>query len=110
MSVWEKVRQNLDPAFSYVVFEKAGRKENADEFQLILAILSRLTRPVRDWKLVCDAEAERLFLVVRLAPGPADDIVQELVQLGLPKNTTFYAYASQTQDEGRTGRAPRDTQ
>lgn len=93
-STFEKIREGLDPAYSYVVFEKtAGSREDA-ELREVVRTLKRLKLSVRRTRIFHDDATGKLLLMVRFDPGRADEIMQEIVSIGLPEDVTFYAYGS----------------
>ena len=86
---------DLDPAHSYVIFEESAGESGDSDFREILEALAHLALDIRESKAVRDAGGERLLLVLKFDPLPADQIMQEFLALDLPEGVTFYAYGSQ---------------
>lgn len=97
-SGFEKIRQELDPAYSYMVFEKIAGSGEDPEFCRVIDILMRLDLNIHEKKLFPDSTGEKWVLVVKLDSGRADKIMQEFLSLGLPEDITFYAYGSHVSD------------
>ena len=93
----EAVKRKLDPAFSYMIFEKAGGES---EFQQVVDILLKLDLIIHEMKFFLDEAKGKLLLVVKFDPGPTDKIMQEFLSVGLPEDLTFYAYGSHFADQG----------
>jgi hypothetical protein len=95
---FEKIKRQLDPAYSYMIFEKAGESGEKAEFQRIFDILMRLDLSIRESKCFRDEAKGILLLMVRFDPGQTNRIVQEFLNIGLPEGITFYAYRSPLAD------------
>ena len=93
-STFETIRRKLDPAYSYMIFEKHAGASDESEFQHVADVLRRLELCVQSVEYLLDDAEEKLLLVVRFAPGRADEILFELMKEGLPKDVTLYAYGS----------------
>jgi hypothetical protein len=94
VSMFEQIKAELDPAFSYMVFEKTTEAREQSAFREVFAVLERMGHGVLEYKLHSDDARGRLLLVVKFGPGRTDSIMQEFLNEGLPKDITFYAYGS----------------
>ena len=92
--VFGKIKQTLDPAYSYLVFEKATDSTNKDGFYEIFDAISRLELGILDWKIHHDKTKRIALLVVKVDPGRTDKILEEFVNVGLPKDIIFYSFGS----------------
>jgi len=90
----EKIKQGLDPAFSYMIFERLTTANAETAFREVFEALSRMDFGFYERQVLRDEAGGRLLLVVRFGPGRIDDTMQELLNIGLPKDITFYAYGS----------------
>lgn len=92
---FEEIKQELDRACSYMIFETRAGITEESEFSAVLEALPRLQVRIRGWKVYRDRAAERVLLVVKIDPERTDRVMQELLSLGLPEPITCYAYGSQ---------------
>jgi len=97
-SSFERIREGLDPACSYVIFEKSAGSGKDPEFSEVVRILEKLGLSVHQTRAFRDEAREKLLLVVKFDLGRVDEIVQEIVSVGLPDEVTFYAYGSRLAD------------
>lgn len=93
-STFEAITQRLDPAYSYIIFEKKTGANDESEFRQVADILRKLDLCVHSMEYLPDDAGEKLLLVVRFDPGRADEILQEFMKEGLPKDLILYAYGS----------------
>jgi hypothetical protein len=91
---FEKIRQGLDPAHSYMVFEKATEDIAESAFKEVFQALSRMDFGFYERQVLRDETRGRLLLIVKFGPGRIDSIMQEFLNIGLPEDITFYAYGS----------------
>ena len=89
----EKIKQGLDPAFSYVIFEKDGRSEKNTWIELYAA-LGGLNLPVLELKTFEDQSRGKMLLVARFEAGRTDALMEEMIGARLPKDVVFYVYGS----------------
>lgn len=94
----EKIKRRLDPAYSYMIFEKSAGSSEKTHFKQVVDILIRLDASVHERELFQDEARGTLLLVVKFDPGPTDKIMQEFLSVGLPEDITFYAYGSHLAD------------
>lgn len=92
--VFGKIKRTLDPAYSYVIFEKATGSTDEDEFQEIFDAISRLQLEILDWKIHHDKVERIALLVVKVNSGRTDKILEEFLNIGTPSDITFYSYGS----------------
>lgn len=93
-SSFEEIKKSLDLACSYMIFEKDAGSMERGEFQEIMVVLSRLKKWTLEQEIHCDEARGRLLLVVKLEPNQTDKIIQEFLNIRLPKDITFYVYGS----------------
>jgi hypothetical protein len=91
---FEKIKRHLDPAYSYMIFEKPSESGKEGEFQQVIDAILQLDRSIHDWQYFRDEARGTSLLVVRFDPGRTDQIVHEFLNVGLPEGITFYAYGS----------------
>jgi len=92
--VFEKIKRSLDPAFSYLIFEKTLSSEDNDVFQNIIDGIIHLNLRIFDSKIHHDKNLELSLLVLRIDPNRADNIMQDVINIGIPNNVIFYSYGS----------------
>ena len=92
--VFEKIKRTLDPAYSYVIFEKSEGSPDEGEFQEVFDIISRLKLGIFEWKIHHDKTRGVAILVVKIDPGRTDKILEEFINMGIPKDITFYSFGS----------------
>lgn len=92
--VFENIKQTLDPAYSYLIFEKAVTSYGEDEFSEIFNALSKLNLENFEWKIHHDKVKEVALLVVKVDPDRPDKILEKFLGMGIPKDITFYSYGS----------------
>jgi hypothetical protein len=99
-SNFEEIKRGLDPSYSYLVFEKAIGSRDEVEFPEVTQLLTRLKKRVLGREIHRDQVRGLLLLVVKLEPEPADNTVQEFLEIGLPKEITFYYYGNRIKHTG----------
>jgi len=92
--VFEKIKRSLDPAYSYVIFEKSGGSGDKNEFQKVFDAISRLNLGILEWKIHHDKTRGVALLVVKIDPGRTDKILEEFINIGIPKEFTFYSFGN----------------
>jgi hypothetical protein len=91
-STFQTITQRLDPRYSYVIFEKTSGEGRESDFQQVLEIVERLNLSIRARDFLRDEERGGVLLVVCLDSGRADEILQELMRGGWPKDVFPYVY------------------
>jgi hypothetical protein len=94
----EKIKQGLDPAHRYMIFERAAEAGAEAAFKEVFEALVRMDLGFYERQVLRDEARGRMLLVIKFAPGRIDNIMQEFVNIGLPEDITFYAYGSHTSD------------
>lgn len=92
--VLEEIKRSLDPAYSYMIFEKDSSPMDNEVFQDILDGISHLNLGMFESNIHLDKKLGRSLLVVRVDPNRTDKILQTLINIGMPNNVTFYSYGS----------------
>ncbi len=92
-ATFEKIKQGLDPAFSYVIFEKDGPLEKNAWIELY-ASLGGLNLPILELKPFEDPGRGKMLLVARFEAGRTDTIIEEILGARLPKDVVLYVYGS----------------
>lgn len=92
-STFEKIKQDFDPAFSYIIFERTGPAGKTLLLE-IFETLNRLDTPILDMKTFYDVSRGKMLLVAKFEAGRADGIMEEIIGAGLPKDVIFYGYGS----------------
>jgi hypothetical protein len=91
---FEEIKRQLDPAYSYMIFEKFSESGDQAEFQQIFDNLRQLDLTIHEWGCFRDEAEKILRLMVRFDPGQTSQIMQDVLNLGLPDGITFYACRS----------------
>ena len=89
---FDEIRQNFDPAYSYLLFEKTSDPEDSAGFDKINTFLSRYRKGIHKQSLFYDKGGKKLVLVVKLAPKQKENVIKGLLSLSLSKDITFYTY------------------
>jgi len=89
----EKIKQGLDPAFSYVVFERDGLAEKNAWIELY-ASLGGLNLPILELKTFDDPGRGKMLLVARFEAGRADTIMDKIICARLPRDMVSYVYGN----------------
>ena len=90
----EAIKRGLDPAYSYMIFERLTEAGAERAFKDVLDALVRMDFGFYERQVLRDEARGRLLLVVKFGPGRIDNIMQEFLNIGLPEDITFYAYGS----------------
>jgi hypothetical protein len=89
---FDEIKENLDPAFSYLIFEKAGDEENDNDFEEIVSILASFKKSIINHDVYRDSSGRRGLLVIQLRPRQKNMLASEIVKIRLPKNIITYIY------------------
>lgn len=87
-----EIKENLDPSFSYLVFEKADNKGREYDFEKIVAMLSPFKKMIGKLDIYHDRSGSRCLLAVQLRPRKKNKIVPQIMNMKLPKDIIFYIY------------------
>jgi len=91
---FEEVKQNLDPASSYLVFERAKVRREGQEFSEIVEVLSGFKHRKLEWHICLDALMKKALLVVKVESGQEEAIMEEILDTGLRKDLLYSIYRS----------------
>ena len=91
---FEEIRKRLDPSYSYIIFEKQPDSGGCDEFWEIIPFLERLKKEDLVQEVHFDRESKKCFLVVKTGPEETDRIIQEFLDLKMPKHILCFIYDS----------------
>jgi hypothetical protein len=97
---FDEIKQNLDPSFSYLIFEKAVERENEDDFEEIVSILASFKKSIMNHDVYRDSSGRRRLLVVQLRPRQKNELVSEIVKIKLPKDIITYIYGRSPRQQG----------
>ena len=92
--VFEKIKRSLDPAYSYLIFEKGFLFGDNDVFQGIIDGIRQLDLEIFDSKIHHDKNLGLSLLVVKIDPRRADNIMQDVLNIGIPDDMNFFSYGS----------------
>jgi hypothetical protein len=87
-----EIKQNLDPSFHYIIFEKTVKPADGTDFSEISAFIRHYQKAVIEQEVHRDETGKHLLLVVKLNADELDEISQEIVNLTFPENITVYVY------------------
>ena len=90
----ERIKQEFDPAYNYVVFERVAGPAGEKSFRDVLEILRRLGLEGHERKVCHDDANGRTLLVIRFDPGPTDRVMVDLFNARLPQDVLFFVYGS----------------
>jgi hypothetical protein len=89
------VKKNLDPHFSYLVFERDAKAAADDSLPSAMQSLLKLEEGRAEWQMCTDdGRPDRVLMVVKVAPKAAQALMQELLEFGIPEGVTYYLYNS----------------
>ena len=93
-AVFEKIKRSLDPAYSYLIFEKTFLFADNDVFQDIIDGIRQLDLEIFDSKIHHDKTLGLSLLVVKIDPNRADHIMQDVLKIRIPDDMNFFSYGS----------------
>jgi len=93
-----QIKKNLEPNYSYIVFEKTLVPGESADTQKILSLLTRFKKNFVSHEDYCDETGRHLFVVVKLAPIELEYISQELISISNPEDFSFIIYNSRPKD------------
>lgn len=91
-STFAEIKQGLDPACTYMIFEKPERTKKSIALREILSTFSLLKKEIFEHEFYHDEVGGKYYLVVKLDTDETDSIKQELLNSRLPKEIAFYVY------------------
>jgi len=92
------IKNMLNPAFSYVIFEKDGLAEK-NAWIGLYAALGGLNLPILDVLTFEDTSRGKMLLVAMFEAGRADTIMEEIIRARLPRDMVSYVYGTSVQDQ-----------
>jgi hypothetical protein len=92
--IFKNIKRSLDPAYSYLLFESSFSSEDNEVFQIIIDNISNLNLGKFESKIHHDKILGLSLLVVRIDPDRADNIMQDILNIGIPDEITFYSYGT----------------
>jgi hypothetical protein len=87
-----EIKQNLDPSFHYIIFEKTVNPGDGTDFSEVSTFITRYQEFVIEQEVHRDPTGKHLLLVVKLNTEELDEISQEIVNLTLPEDLTVRVY------------------
>jgi hypothetical protein len=87
-----EIKQNLDPSFHYIIFEKTVNPADGPDFSEISAFIMRYQKAVIEQEVHRDPTGKHLLLVVKLNADEVDEISQEILNLTFAEDITVYVY------------------
>ncbi len=87
-----EIKQNLDPSFHYIIFEKTVNPDEGTDFSEVGTFIARYQESVIAQEVHRDPSGKHLLLVVKLNMDELDEISQEIVNLTFPEDLTVYVY------------------
>ena len=87
-----EIKQNLDPYFHYIIFEKTVNSADGSDFSEISTFITRYQKSVIEQEMHRDPTGKHLLLVVKLNVNELDEISQEIVNFTFPEDITVYVY------------------
>lgn len=87
-----EIKQNLDPSFHYIIFEKTVNSADGSDFSEISTFITRYQKSVIEQEMHRDPTGKHLLLVVKLNVNELDEISQEIVNFTFPEDITVYVY------------------
>ena len=87
-----EIKQNLDPSFHYIIFEKTVNPGDGTDFSEVRTFIKRHQESVIEQEVHRDPAGEHLLLVVKLNADQLDEISQEIVNLTFPEDITVHVY------------------
>ena len=96
---FENLKRGLDPAYSYIVFERQAEAHPDSAFREVFEALTHMDFGFYEQQVLRDQIRGCLLLIIKFGPGRSDKIMQAFLDLGLPEDITFYAYGSRSGGE-----------
>ena len=88
---FEKIRNELDPAYSYLIFESDGGTDEGT-FLTVFDFLRGEPLGVCQLQAGKDSSTQKSLLVAKLEPGQAEAIKERVLDIHLPRHMTVYFY------------------
>jgi len=91
---FEEIRKELDPSYSYMIFESDEKFRKSVVFLKIKAVFEQYEKGVFEQILYQEKTTGRVLLVIKLNPDLSVMIKQEILNINLPKNIAIYFYSN----------------
>lgn len=92
-TTFEEIREKLDPAYGYLVFEIDPCAAEVN-LPALAAFLGKAPQGLCQLQAVTDRVTEKSLLVAKLEPGRAEMMKERILETGLPPNVAVYFYAA----------------
>lgn len=89
-----EIKRNLDPAFSYMVFEKKEGSGESGDFYEVIQTLSTFKNRDLGRQICRDVSRGKMFLVIKMEPEEAEVVMQEIIETGFSRQINCYLYRS----------------
>lgn len=86
------IKENLDPEWSYIIFENDLNKQAGSIFPESFPAYRFLGKTGAAIKKVYDIEKAREYLVIKIEPGNEDKELGKIMGYGFSKDTVSYLY------------------
>jgi hypothetical protein len=87
-----EIKRGMDPAFSYIIFEKIAGPGRDGGFSDIERIISGFPDLKRQWRLYQDQSAGKILLVVRMGQKTVEPVLEKLLACELCRDVSFSVY------------------
>lgn len=92
----DKIKKELDPEHSYLIFEKSSGLDEEADFHSVFTVLREFEHAIYERTLVKDESTGRVFLILKLYPTRPDNLLEKVLQTGISDKITCYAYGTDT--------------
>ena len=92
------IKKHLDPSHGYIVFENDLNRQALSIFNESIIAYQYLKKEKYAWKKVYDSDESKEYLVVQTEPGREDETLGKVMGFGFSKDTVYYLYKAQTQN------------
>ena len=89
-----EIKRKLDPAFSYMVFEKEEGSGEGGDFYEVIQTLSALKNRDLGRQICRDVSRGKMLLVIKMEPEEAEVVMQEIIETGFSRQINYYLYRS----------------
>ena len=91
---YKEAKQNFDPAFSYMVFDRRASAGEKEKFSIIYDMLSNLSKTTAETEICRDDTEKEYVLIVKATPGDIDIIVNKFIDQNLQDNFNYCVYSA----------------
>jgi len=96
MSILEDLHENLNPDYSYILFESYKMPEEEVDFSEVSTFISKLNFLVAEEKIFRDHSRGTSIMMLRLRPDSEIDM-QEMLDLKSPDHFSYYIFRKNKQ-------------